>query len=121
MTLVMPLRHGLVTAVGGKGEIEVALLQRSCSLCLPALEESDHRLDLTIYESHECYSACDITVKRVAVLRRGCWRTKFRISHSERQTGRTERMKVGENSGKHGRGQRGLSVLAGTPVESKSE
>ena len=63
MTLVMLLRHGRVTAVSGKGEIEVALLQRSCSLCLPALEESDHSLNLTIFGLHEYYSVCDITVK----------------------------------------------------------
>ena len=70
MTLVMQLRHGLVTAVGGKGEIEVAQLQRGCSLCLPTegkgtinpypkKPQTFNNSDLV----HQYYMAGDIIVK----------------------------------------------------------
>ena len=93
MTLVMQLRHGLATADGGKGEIEVALLQRSRTPCLTPLEESAHSLNLTIFGLHEYYTMCDIIVKREVVLRGGVGGQNSGFpTHKGR---RTERMKVG--------------------------
>ena len=43
MTHVMQLLHGLVTAVGGKGEIEVAALQMGSSLLPTSSEECDQK------------------------------------------------------------------------------